>query len=179
MTNAPTTAITVDTETALVLAQPTVIPAQPTITTTSAVDSWTVHLGPVNATVRYEYEDNDWSTVYVSDDVAEGVDPQLAALAEQERNLGDNRGLGRDIDPQIDDLYDRLNERTATIKTMIAVAVLPKLGAVLDNHGRLLDKVEFDAYAGCTSCKCSPGVKAPYARRHGSFLQISIDAPDA
>lgn len=62
---------------------------------------------------------------------------------------------------------------------MIAAAVLPKLGAVLDNDSRLLDKVEFDAYAGCTSCKCSPGVKAPYARRYGSYVQISIEMADA
>jgi hypothetical protein len=163
----------------LIPAQATVIPAQPTVTTTSAVDSWTVHLGPVKATVRYEYEPENWSTIYVDNDLAEGVDPQLAALAEQERNLGDDRWLSRDIDPQIDDLYDRLNERIATIKTMIAVAVLPMLGAVLDDHSRLLDKVEFDAYAGCTSCKCSPGVKAPYARRHGTYVQISIDPADA
>lgn len=154
------------------------IPAQPTVTTSSAVDSWTVHLGPVKATVRYEYEPENWSVVYVDDDVAESVDPQLAVLAEQERNLGDDRWLDRDIDPQVDDLYDRLNERVATIKTMIAVAVLPKLGAVLDDHGRLLDKVEFDAYAGCTSCRCSPGVKAPYAHRHGAYVQISIERAD-
>jgi hypothetical protein len=163
----------------LALAQPTVIPVQPTVTTTSAVNSWTVHLGPVKATISYEYEPENWSTIYVDNDLAEGVDPQLAALAEQERNLGDDRWLSRDIDPQVDDLYDRLNERIASIKTMIAVAVLPMLGAVLDDHSRLLDKVEFDAYAGCTSCKCSPGVKAPYARRHGAFLQISINPADA
>lgn len=156
------------------------VPAQPTVTTTSAVDSWTVHLGPVKATVRYEYEpENNWSVVYIDDEVAESVDPQLATLAGQERSLGDDRWLDRGVDPQVDDLYDRLNERIATIKTMIAVAVLPNLGAVLDNHGRLLDKVEFDAYAGCTSCKCSPGVKAPYARRHGAYVQISIQRADA
>lgn len=163
----------------LVSAQANLIPAQPVVTTTSAVDSWTVHLGPVKATVSYEYDDNNWSTVYVDSDIAEGVDPQLAALAEQERNLGDDRWLGRDIDSQVDDLYDRLNERIATIKTMIAMAVLPMLGQVLDDHSRLLDKVEFDAYAGCTSCKCSPGVKAPYARRYGRFVQISIEAAGA
>lgn len=162
-----------------VLATADLIPAQPVVTTTRAVDSWTVHLGPVKATVRYEYEPESWSTVYVADDVAEGVDPQLAVLADQERNLGDDRWLSRDINPQIDDLYDRLNERIATIKTMIAMAVLPMLGDVLDDDSRLFDKVEFDAYAGCTSCKCSPGVKAPYARRHGSYVQISIESAGA
>jgi hypothetical protein len=160
------------------LAPTDLIATQPTVTTTSAVDSWTVHLGPVKATVRYEYEPENWSTLYVDSDLAERVDPQLAALAEQERNLGDDRCLGRGIDSQVDDLYDRLNERIATIKTMIAVAVPPMLGAVLDDPTRLLDKVEFDPYAGCTSCKCSPGVKAPYARRHGSFVQISINPAD-
>jgi hypothetical protein len=159
-----------------VLAAADLIPAQPVVTTTSSVDSWTVHLGPVKATVSYEYEDNGWSTVYVDDALAEGVDPQLAALAKQERSLGDDRWLSRDVDSQVDDLYDRLNERIATIKAMIAMAVLPMLGQVLDDHSRLLDKVEFDAYAGCTSCKCSPGVKAPYARRYGGFVQISIEA---
>jgi hypothetical protein len=148
---------------------------QPTVTTTSAVDSWTVHLGAVEATVSYEYEPENWSTVYVANDVAEGVDVQLAALAEQERNLGDDRWLSRGTDPRVDDLYDRLNERIAGVKTMIAAAVLPMLGAVLDSTDRLLDKVEFDAYAGCTSCKCSPGVKAPHVRRYGAFVQISIE----
>lgn len=162
-----------------VLADTALDPAQitPAVTTTSAVDSWTVHLGPVNATVRYTYEpEGNWSTVYVEDDLAESVDPQLAALAEQERNLGDDRWLDRGLDANVDGLYDRLNERIGIIKTMIAVAVLPKLGAVLDAHARLLDRIEFSAYAGCTSCKCSPGVKAPYARRHGLFVDISIEA---
>lgn len=152
-----------------------ILPAQPIVTTTSSVDSWTVHLGPVKATVRHEYEDNGWSTVYVDSDLAESVDAQLADFAEQERNLGDDRCLRRGIDSQVDDLYDRLNERIATTKTAIATVILPLLGAVLDNHSRLLDKVEFDAYAGCTSCKCSPGVKAPYAHRHGVYVQISIE----
>lgn len=155
-----------------------IIPAEPVVTTTSAVDSWTVHLGPVKATIRYEFEPENWSTIYVADAVAEAIDPQLAELAERKRNLGDDRCLHRGIDPQVDDLYDQLNERIIAIKTMIAVAVLPKLGAVLDDHPRLLDKVEFDVYAGCTSCKCSPGVKAPYARRHGAFLQIAINFSD-
>ena len=173
MTSRPAASLVPATEQGV--ADATLLAAQPAITTTSSVDSWTVHLGPVKATIRFEFEPKDWSTVYVANEVAESVDPQLAALAEQERNLGDDRCLSRDIDPEIDDLYDRLNKRIATIKTMIAVAVLPMLGAVLDSHSRLLDKVEFDAYAGCTGCKCSPGVKAPYARRYGAWLQISID----
>ncbi len=156
--------------------QITATPAQPTVTTTSTVDSWTVHLGPVTATIRYSnLETESWSTIFVSDDLAESIDPQLADLATQERQLGDDRWSPRGDSTEIDDLYDRLNARIATIKTMITVAVLPKLGSVLDDHRRLLDKVEFDAYAGCTTCKCSPGVKAPYANRHGAYLFITIE----
>lgn len=171
MTHLPTVAGVTDPGSAVAA----IFPVQPVVTTTSSVDSWTVHLGPVKATVIYEFEPENWSTIYVDDALAEGVDQQLATLAERERNLGDDRWLSRDIDPQVDDLYDRLNERIATTKTMVTMAVLPLLGDVLDHDSRLLDKVEFDAYAGCASCKCSPGVKAPYARRYGAWVQISIN----
>lgn len=162
-----------------ILATNDLVPAQPVVTTTVGVDSWTVHLGPVTATIRYDHEPENWSTVFVDDQVAEVVDAELAELASRERELGDDRCLGRGVDPSVDDLYDRLNGRIADTKTAIAAAILPLLGAVLDDHRRLLDKVEFDPYAGCTSCKCSPGVKAPYARRYGTFLQIVIQLAGA
>lgn len=163
------------------LAETAVDPAQftPTITTTSAVDSWTVHLGPVNATISYTYDpdgsDIRWSTVFVDSDLAESADPQLAQLANAERNLGDHRWLDRDIDSDVDSLYDRLNERIGVVETMLAAAVLPKLTAVIDDDGdRMLRGLEFSAYAGCTSCKCSPGVKAPHVHRYGQYVDIHI-----
>lgn len=135
-----------------------------------------VTLGPVKAHVYYQIVDPlEWSYISVDNDLAEAVDPALAGLAEAERNLGDDRWLDRGIDPDVDALYDRLNARIAEVETTIASTVLPYLTCVLDDKADwMLRDLEFSAYAGCTSCRCSAGVKAPKVYRYGGRVQIDI-----
>lgn len=135
-----------------------------------------VTLGPVKVHVYHQIADPlEWSYISVSDDLAEVVDPALAALAEAERNLGDDRWLSRDIDADVDALYDRLNARIAEVHTTVASTVLPYLTCVLDDKADwMLRGLEFSAYAGCTSCRCSAGMKAPKIYRYGGRVQIDI-----
>lgn len=160
-----------------------IVPTDPTVTEVLTVTSWIVNLGTLQATVSYANDEPDselrWSRVYVDNALAYQVDAELAELARQEEELGDDRFLPRDIDPEVDAFYDRLNARYAENNTTIALVVLPLLDAVLDGsgrHSRRLDNVEFSPYAGCTTCKCTPGVKAPRALRHGSYVRIQIAA---
>ena len=152
-----------------------------TTTTTTAVVAWTLHLGPVKATITYDdYEAQNWSAIIVDPTAAESLDPELAALATQERNLGDDRWLTTGIDPEVDDLYARLNAQIIKVNQAAAVAVLTMLAdtqfdkrPLIDTDSKLLSKIEFDRNAGCSACPCTPGVKAPHVRRHGLFAPTS------
>ncbi len=150
------------------------VASEPIVTEASGgPDTWTVIIGPVKATITFA-EPGTKSFISVDGDLAESVDPQLAILAAAERDLDDDRWLARGLDDAVDDLYDRLHERAGTILTMIAAAVLPKLAPLLDSTVNMLRDLEYSLYAGCDSCRCSPGVRATRVRRWGYPVQIYL-----
>jgi len=99
---------------------------------------------------------------YFPHGVVEAVDPEYADLARQEHELGGRREDGgkwapRGVDPEVDDLYDRLNGRYVETVTRVADEVLPDVLAAVDGTRVEPDGLRFDRHAGC-SCPCTPGV---------------------
>jgi hypothetical protein len=147
---------------------------EPTVTPNYAITSWTVRVGPLDVNVRYDYERRS-SLVYVDTDVAIHVDAELGALDSEEESLGDDRWLERGVDPKIDGLYDRLNDRMGFVKTAIAAAVLPRLVPTIDDSPRLTEGLAFPEWESECHCNgCVPGVKAPDVRKDGCYVQATI-----
>jgi hypothetical protein len=101
--------------------------------------------------------------VYVADSIAATADPELARLVADEAALGKRRFSERGVHLDVDDLYDRLNERIAKTKLRIAREALALLGGVVngDLSEEALNRAYFSRNAGCELCPCSPGVLVP------------------
>lgn len=97
--------------------------------------------------------------VMVADSVAHDADPDLAAFAAKEANLGDLRWAERGADTTVDALYDRLNERIAATKTAVAREALNAIAGLVDGDVTAAgERAMFSVHAGCRMCPCSPGV---------------------
>lgn len=90
--------------------------------------------------------------VYV-DDALSDQDEKVARLAAEERALGDRRFATREVYPDVDKLYDKLNRAIGAAKKQAAHDAL--IDAELAEFGEF--KLKFSRTAGC-SCHCSPGV---------------------
>ena len=115
------------------------------------------------------------SVVYVSDETAEAESPELAALAAEEAALGDLRNCPSVREggshPEVDDLYRRLNEKIAEVKTGIARRVLTRLGA---RPAQLAEKAYFSRNAGYGEGVRDPGVVVPGLRLGGRRTEIVV-----
>lgn len=115
-------------------------------------------------TIANEYdgdlERSSHARVYVDNALAEARSAELVELTRQEENLGDNRFLPREVNAEVDTLYDRLNAEIMRVKLEIAREALPLLSDLLrGDMQRALDGAEFKRDAGCSiGCPCSPGV---------------------
>ncbi len=86
-------------------------------------------------------------------------DATLRELEAREENLGDQRWSSRGDFPDVDKLYDDMNNRRFEVWVDIAREALTVIASLLDRDpAESLDGAVGDAYAGCRTCKCSPGV---------------------
>jgi hypothetical protein len=103
--------------------------------------------------------DDDHPHVIVDDDLAQAQNDVLADLARQEEALDDLRYATRGEFPEVDALYDEMNQHIVDTKTTIAQTAVAQLSGIVEgNVDRAVERAEFSRYAGCTVCPCSPGV---------------------
>lgn len=104
-------------------------------------------------------DEDDYPHVIVDDDLAQFRDETLADLVRQEEALGDLRGAERGDFPQVDALYQRLNDRLTNTKTVIAREAVALLDGIVEGDvGRAAGLAGFSVLAGCKACPCTPGV---------------------
>lgn len=114
-----------------------------------------VHLHPFNLSG----DDDTPRFLSVESEMATDRSATLRELETREENLGDLRWSSREVHPDVDKLYDDMNNLRFDMWVEIAREALTAIAAVFDRDpAESLDGAAGDAYAGCTTCKCSPGV---------------------
>jgi hypothetical protein len=124
------------------------------------------------------HEHNPAPRVYVADRVAEARSTDLADLERQESDLGERRFAERGQFADVDDLYDRLNDETMRVKTLIAREVLASLHLMVDGDlDTAIGRAFFSRKAGGDMCPCSPGVVAGVKLTwHGDEFDVWVEA---
>ncbi len=99
--------------------------------------------------------------------MARSRDAELDRLASEEADLPDGQRWCTRVEnggshPEVDALYDAMNNRLMAVHVEIAQEALQHLGDVVTGD---LDTAVSDAYfsrnAGCADCPCTPGVVLP------------------
>ncbi len=113
----------------------------------------------------YEPEHDTPHFVHVDRRLALAADPRLAELDAREAALGELRWCPRveygGCNPEVDALYDEMNTRRLDAYHAVAVRavrLLADAGVVTGDVTRAIDGARGNAYAGCETCTCSPGV---------------------
>lgn len=116
--------------------------------------------------------------VFVEDPVTEAVNPLIAELAAQVAALGERQYADRGVHPEVDDLYDRFNQEIAATKTAIAKRVIRNLRGVTGDVEKAAEGARFDLYAGCQTCRCTPGVVTDVVLRlsDGWPVEVYVEA---
>jgi hypothetical protein len=123
--------------------------------------------------------------VYVDDAVSEPRSAELRNLTAKEKALSRGRRYAhRGKYKTVDALYDRLNAEIMRVKLGVArdaLALLARLvdaGLVTGDLAKAIEGAEFSPYAGCTLCRCSPGVIAGDRLRYrgDAYVSMWVDA---
>lgn len=119
-------------------------------------------------------------SVFISDALARAADPELDRLMIAEENLGDLRWCKRvefgGSHPEVDRLYDEMNDRLMATKTDLARDAVLGLGSeVAVDLAEVAKSSYFSRNAGCEACPCTPGVVAPGLRRDGRAISVFVE----
>jgi hypothetical protein len=112
----------------------------------------------------------------VESELATDRDATLREMEAREENLGDQRWSTRGVYADVDKLYDDMNSRRFEVWLEIAREALTTVASVFDRDpAESLDGARGDAYAGCRTCKCSPGVTLSHTLvRDGQLVNAYI-----
>lgn len=114
--------------------------------------------------------------VSIENELATQRDDTLREMEAREENLGDQRWSTRGEFPDVDKLYDEMNGRRFDAWVAVTREAVTAIASLFDRDvTEALDGAAGDAYAGCRTCKCSPGVSlARPLIRNGQIVNVYI-----